>query len=87
MRRSVVHFFDRNEVWLSAVLAQGHEDGELTFTGSPREKAHLIMSCLEGAMLTARLYGDLDMFQTTATQLLAGGVPASADEGIHNSAR
>ena len=72
MRQSVVRFFERNKEWLSEVLTQGQRERTLTFAESPREKAHMIISCLEGSMLVARLYGDLDMFQTTTASLLAG---------------
>jgi TetR/AcrR family transcriptional regulator, transcriptional repressor for nem operon len=72
MQKSVMHFFDRNEAWLSEVLTQGNEEGTLTISGSPRDKAHIIISSLEGAMLVARLYGDIDILQTTATHLLTG---------------
>ena len=72
MQESVVHFFDRNELWLCEVLSQGRTEGTLTFAAAPRETAHMIVSCLEGAMLVARLYDDLDMFRTTAANLLTG---------------
>ncbi|MFD6156120.1 TetR/AcrR family transcriptional regulator [Nocardia sp. NPDC060256] len=72
MQQSVVHFFERNQAWLTEVLTQGQRERALTFSGSPRAKAQMIISCLEGALLVARLYGDLDMFQTTAAGLLAG---------------
>ena len=32
----------------------------------------MIVSCLEGARLVARLYGDLDMFRTIAANLSRG---------------
>jgi TetR/AcrR family transcriptional repressor of nem operon len=80
MQRSVVHFFDRNEAWLSELLIKGSNDGTLTFTGSPQEKAHIIIGSLEGAMLVARLYGNLDILQATATHLLAGLKATAADE-------
>ncbi|MEU7145977.1 TetR/AcrR family transcriptional regulator [Nocardia sp. NPDC046473] len=86
MQQSVVHFFERNEAWLSEVLTQGQREHTLAFTGSAREKAHMIISCLEGALLVARLYGDLDMFQTTAAGLLAGLTSAGVGE-IADTAR
>jgi hypothetical protein len=38
----------------------------------------MILSGLEGAMLVARPYGDVDRFMTTASQLLASVEPAAA---------
>ena len=46
--------------------------GALAFEGSPREAARLIVSALEGAMLVARPYGDVERFETAAERLLAG---------------
>jgi hypothetical protein len=41
-------------------------------TGSAREAAQLIVSGLEGAMLLARPYDDVQRFNAAATRLLAG---------------
>ena len=72
MRAAVISFFDDNETWVAAVLAQGRDEGTLAFAGSPREAARLIVSALEGAMLVARPYGDSERFDAAADQLLAG---------------
>ena len=37
MQQSVVHFFDRNELWLCEILTPGRTEGTLSFTASPRE--------------------------------------------------
>jgi TetR/AcrR family transcriptional repressor of nem operon len=72
MREAVIGFFDENEAWVEAVLVRGREDGTLAFEGSPREAARLIVSALEGAMLVARPYGDVERFEVAAERLLAG---------------
>jgi TetR/AcrR family transcriptional regulator, transcriptional repressor for nem operon len=72
MQASVVTFFDQNEAWLQDVLEQGRGDGSLRFTGSPRDAARMIISCLEGAMLVTRPYGDIPRFQDAAASLIAG---------------
>ncbi len=72
MRDAVIRFFDENEAWLAGVLAEGEESGELEVAGSEREAARAIVSGLEGALLVARPYGDVDRFQAAATGLLAG---------------
>jgi TetR/AcrR family transcriptional repressor of nem operon len=72
MQDAVVRFFDDNERWLARVLEQGREDGTLTFTGPPRESARMIVGGLEGAMLVARLFGDMARFQNAAAHLLSG---------------
>jgi TetR/AcrR family transcriptional repressor of nem operon len=70
MRRSVIAFFDENQRWLAHVLEHGRSDKSLTYTGSTEEVAQSILSTLEGAMLVARPYDDLDRFNSTARQLL-----------------
>jgi TetR/AcrR family transcriptional repressor of nem operon len=70
MRDAVIGFFDENETWVERVLAHGREAGTLAFEGSPREAARLIVSALEGAMLVARPYGDVERFETAAERLL-----------------
>ena len=70
MQASVVSFFDQNEAWLRDVLEQGRSDGSLQFTGSSRDVARMIISCLEGAMLVARPYGDIPRFQDAAASLM-----------------
>jgi TetR/AcrR family transcriptional regulator, transcriptional repressor for nem operon len=72
IRNAVITFLDDNEVWLERVLGQGREDGSLRFDGSARETARSIVSGLEGAMLVARPYDEVERFESTATLLLAG---------------
>ena len=70
MQASVVSFFDQNEAWLQDVLEQGRGDGSLHFTGPARDVARMIISCLEGAMLVTRPYGDIPRFQDAAASLM-----------------
>jgi TetR/AcrR family transcriptional repressor of nem operon len=72
MRGAVIRFFDDNQRWLTQVLEQGLTDKSLNFIGSAEDTAQSILSTLEGAMLVARPYGDLDRFDVTARRLLAG---------------
>ena len=72
MRDAVIEFFDENEAWVGAVLEDGRDDGSLAFEGAPRDAARLIVSALEGAMLVARPYGDVERFELAAERLLAG---------------
>jgi TetR/AcrR family transcriptional repressor of nem operon len=69
---AVVAFFDDNEHWLARVLEQGGASHTLHLEGSPADTARMIISGLEGAMLIARPYGDVDRFQAIAGTLLAG---------------
>jgi TetR/AcrR family transcriptional regulator, transcriptional repressor for nem operon len=72
MREALIGFFDENEKWLARVLERGRREGTLTFTGSPRATARMIVSGLEGAMLVARPFGDITRFQDAAGRILSG---------------
>jgi TetR/AcrR family transcriptional repressor of nem operon len=78
MQASVVGFFDQNEAWLQDVLEQGRGDGSLHFTGPARDVARMIISCLEGAMLVTRPYGDIPRFQDAAASLMTSLTSPSA---------
>jgi TetR/AcrR family transcriptional repressor of nem operon len=71
MQRAVLRFFDENETWLEHLLDAGRAAGSLEFAGSARDTARLVVSALEGAMLVARPYGDVERFQEAASALLA----------------
>ena len=70
MQKALIRFFDENEDWLALVLEDGQQQATLQFVGTPSEAARLIISALEGAMLVARPYGDVERFRATASRLL-----------------
>jgi TetR/AcrR family transcriptional repressor of nem operon len=72
MQACVLSFFAANEAWLTRVLEQGSAEGSLGLTGPAANMALMILSGLEGAMLVARAYGDIDRFLTTAGRMLDG---------------
>ena len=71
MTKTVIRFFDDNERWLVGVLEQGRRDLSVRFAGSATDAARMIVGTLEGAMLVARPYGDIDRFRSACTRLLA----------------
>jgi TetR/AcrR family transcriptional repressor of nem operon len=81
MRTAVLRFFDDNESWVAGVLASGRRAGTLSFDGSAREIARLIISGLEGAMLVARSYGDVARFGAAARRLV-GSLAAVPPERV-----
>jgi TetR/AcrR family transcriptional regulator, transcriptional repressor for nem operon len=72
MQQAVIKFFDTNEAWLTRVLEEGQESGQIRLNGPVREAAQVIVSGLEGAMLIARPYDDVERFNAAATRLLTG---------------
>lgn len=82
MQAAVIRFFDDNEAWLENVLRKGRDEGTLHFGQSAREAARLIVSALEGAMLTARPYGDVERFKAAAAGLLSNLVAGPAASAV-----
>lgn len=58
MKVEVRRFFDGCEQWLTKELKAARDRGELSFTGAPAAAARAMLSTLEGAMITARAFGD-----------------------------
>ena len=48
--------------WLASVLKRGVRDGVIVLDETPRVAAEAFMATVHGAMLSARTYGDADMF-------------------------
>lgn len=48
--------------WLTGVLERGIQQGVITLRHAPRVEAEAFMATVHGAMLSARAYGDPDMF-------------------------
>jgi len=58
VQEEVCGFVRDQEQWLTEVLTEGQEAGELDFGGSPNQRAKLIFSALEGAAILAHATGD-----------------------------
>ena len=83
MRDEVVQFLDDNERWLVRVLERGASEGTLAFAGTAPVVAQSIISALEGALLVARPYGDVDRFERAAERLMTSLV----DDASRTSAK
>ncbi|HVZ36454.1 MAG TPA: TetR/AcrR family transcriptional regulator [Polyangiaceae bacterium] len=70
MREGVRRFFDANEQWLTQTLDKGRKAKELRFTPPASEVARTLLGALEGALLVARSYGDVERFLASAEWLL-----------------
>ncbi len=63
MRHEVEEFFKLNRAWLTQVLDQGNDSGELQLRGTPADLAEMLLAALEGAMLLARSSRDPGRFE------------------------
>lgn len=70
MRSAVLAFFQHNERWLALVLSQGAADGSLRPTEHPENSASTLIGAIEGAMLVARAFDDVERFERTADLIL-----------------
>jgi len=68
--RAVGDFYRANAERLAALLEQGRRDGSLDFEGSAEQAGWLVVSLLEGAMLTVRAEGGASRFRAIGRQLL-----------------
>jgi TetR/AcrR family transcriptional repressor of nem operon len=48
--------------WLASVLQAGAENGHLRLDKQPEEEAQMLMASVHGAMLSARAFGDPELF-------------------------
>lgn len=56
--------------WLTSVLERGVSEGTLVMAGEPRAEAETFMATVHGAMLSARAYGDPQMFGSITGPLI-----------------
>ena len=56
--------------WLTSVLEHGQREGAFVLTASPRIEAETFMATIHGAMLSARAYGEPEIFDPIVTRLI-----------------
>ncbi|MBA1271801.1 TetR/AcrR family transcriptional regulator [Stutzerimonas azotifigens] len=56
--------------WLTAVLEHGARQGSLALSGTTQSEAEGFMAAVHGAMLSARAYGDADVFRVITEPLI-----------------
>jgi TetR/AcrR family transcriptional regulator, transcriptional repressor for nem operon len=54
--------FQKLSAWLTSVLERGAEQGSIALNGSAHSEAEAFMATVHGAMLSARAYGDTQVF-------------------------
>jgi len=62
VNKEVRNFFTLCEDWLVCALKEGRANGEIEFRGTPQAMAGHMLALLEGAMVMARSFEDLDRF-------------------------
>lgn len=62
--------FSELSAWLTTVLARGAVQKAFFLQASPEEEARTFMATVHGAMLSARAFGDAQMFPRTVQPLL-----------------
>jgi TetR/AcrR family transcriptional repressor of nem operon len=72
MQASVRRFFDANETWIAGVMEQGRRAGAFQLRGTATDVARMLMGALEGALLVARPFNDVERFSSVARVALAG---------------
>lgn len=73
--RELRGYFEALSAWLMSTLEQGADMGSIVLHGTARSEAETFMATVHGAMLSARAYGDTDVFsvitQTVMERLAA----------------
>ncbi len=75
MKHEVSGFFDEHVAWLGATLERGREAGELSFEGTTKGRARLVLAALEGALLVSRGIEEKHFFTQTTKELINSLTP------------
>ncbi|NJM42351.1 MAG: TetR/AcrR family transcriptional regulator [Anaerolineae bacterium] len=78
LQEDVRAFFECMETWLVKVLKEGRSAGTFHYVGSPEKTAQVLVATLNGAMITARAFGDDKHLNESTAWLLSmiGSNPA-----------
>lgn len=71
VRADIQELFDYGKRWLSGLLTEGRQRGDMEFVGSADELAVFIMSALQGALQIARAAGPKEFTAVTSQIKLA----------------
>lgn len=63
-------FMFKHEAWLTEVLEDGRNRGELSFDGAAGDMAGLVIGALAGTMTRARAYGEVERFTGSIGRML-----------------
>lgn len=71
----VTNFFRFISSWLTKVMERGSKSGALNLTSEPHVEAEAFLATVYGAMLSARAYGEPEVFSTILVPALARLTP------------
>ncbi len=69
VKNQVIEFWTRGEKWLMKILASGQANGQFFLHAEPQTVARMIISTMEGAMVTSRAFEDERRLKDTAEYL------------------
>lgn len=70
VRTEVQGYYQEHEAWLASVLEAGKQRGSLEFKGTASLAAQTLLAALEGAMLSARAYGQRERYLQIGAHIL-----------------
>ena len=76
--QAIQAFFRANEAWLAKVLAEGAEQGTLSFQGDPEAAGRALYAALQGSALACRLFKTTDRLYEVAGVFRTGAAHAAA---------
>ncbi|WP_315831902.1 TetR/AcrR family transcriptional regulator [Bradyrhizobium prioriisuperbiae] len=62
--------FQGISTWLTSVFKRGQLEGKFTLKSAPRIEAEIFLATVHGAMLSARAYGDAEIFQAITAPMV-----------------
>jgi TetR/AcrR family transcriptional regulator, transcriptional repressor for nem operon len=81
VRDEVRLFFGESEAWLARVIEEGRRTGVFARRGSAAKVASTLFAALEGAMISARTFGDASRLEDAGEWLIAALGPATGRAG------
>jgi TetR/AcrR family transcriptional repressor of nem operon len=79
--KDVRDYFHYLGAWVASVMARGEGQGSIRLAFPPETEAKIFMAAVQGAMLSARAYGDPSVFERiAAAQLARFGAISTPDE-------
>jgi len=68
MQKGIRKILSMDKAWLTKILKQGRDEGEMFFWGTPEDQASLILATVQGALMAARA-GSVEMLEKTMAQI------------------